>query len=566
MTAAVHTAIKFEPPWEPPDELSEEVDAKFEGKVNRHYEGLKSINVKAEYPNEDKQIITEPLCSIRIKGGGKGKTPGIDSDALAQLIWARGIEHALKIKKLVCYRLTFYGANEEGPWQHQASFKLDSSTKEDEDAVDPQVLLPQRGEGVQILPTGINGRRPPTLNNETIAALNIVSQQSAGLFAELRASMQQQRMDFSAIMHRVQQDYSSIVGDVRGLFGEVRIDLKNSRDEASKANARINKMADQSTQHFHNQQEANKQGWQAFHTGMQMQLQAMQQSMSWERQYMFTQFDQLAAEKNTEEKTSIAKEWGPLIVGAVGQILASKGSPAGELLQQYALKAMGAMDGDDENDEDNEDEDTPTTPPKSEKTVMGVPPGVNPEEHFNKNPLVGMVQLLNSMLSKEQRKKLQELLPPLGWSALDAALKAKKDMMAKAFLITFISQVKVVKGLDDQLKTELTEKQFELFNDIAEKITKGSAGAHTMRPKPPSVIDVQPSPPKTSTASKGPPPPPPPAAKVESPTIPPLDPSWGKTKIRSYAKKHYDINLPERMGKPKMLKAIDEAAKTKKVS
>lgn len=562
MTAAVHSAIKFEPEWEPPEQLDDsEVNEKVEKKLRLHYEGLKTITIKAEYRNNDNQRLSESLGAVRIKGGGKGEVPGIDASTLVKVIYARANEHALQVKMIVAYRLTFFGDGIVG--QPQVSFRLDGRVEEDEeDEDDYQVPPVRRGAGVSVLPTGMNGRRS-SFDSEAITAIHVVSQQSAGLFAELRASMQQQRMD-----------YSAMITDIRGFFGEMREELASARTESSKANARIAKMSSDQTQHFHNQQQANEQGWQAFHTGMQMQLKSLQQSMSWERQYMFMQFDQLATEKTKDDTKSIAKEWGPLVLGAVGQILESKGSPAGRLLQEYALKTMG---DDDEDDEEDDDE-----PEEASSSVMGVPSGEDPKKHFNENPIVSMVQLLNSMLTKEQRTKLKELLPPLGWKALDSALKAKKDMMARAFLMQFIVQVKSVDGLDDKLKAELNKEQFELFNDIAETVTKGIR----TKPKPQTVIDVQ----VTSAPQKGPPPPPskvvagdepipkakPPAAprapKAKSPTKrrkpkaaktnrPRLDAKWDKGKLRKYAKKHYGLDLPQRMSKPKMLAAIKDAMK-----
>jgi hypothetical protein len=571
MTAAIKV-VTYDPEWEPPDsdELKEYgVDKGFMDKVETFHTGLKSLSFKGVWKNEDGASMTQPVCSFKIRGGGTNKIPGIKPDLLASLIVARATEHAEHVGEIVNYKVTFYGDNDDlgGAFQKQGSFKIDGRPEDEEDEEEEEEEEPstqiRRGPGVRVLPTAAGPAmlRTPEPESEAVKLFKVLQQWSAGLFAELRASMAQQRIDMTASMQAQREDYRHILGDMGALMSEVRSDLQHSRDEVNKANQRIVKMSEQTASHFRGQQEANKQGWEAFRAGMQMQLQAMSQSMSWERQVMFMQFDNLAQQKRKEERPKWVKDYGPLIIAAVGQVMSSKGSPMGEKIQELAMSAM-------EDDEEEEDEDEDEAPTPANPTVMGVPDGVSAKDHFEKNQLSSMLQLLKSMLTPEQHKKLKELLPNMAYSTLQTALRSTNDMLAKAYVIQFMAHVQGVPGLDDKLTGELSDEQRELFNDIALLVTESMPGKKKPAPKNP-VIDVEATPTPKSAPQPPPappaPPPPPGAPGASGGAVPPYDPQWRVEKLKAYAKKHYGLSTwPRGTKKKDIIEAIKAAAKEKK--
>lgn len=576
MTAAIKS-LSYEPEWEPPDndELKEvSVDKGFMDKVELFHTGLKSLSFKGVWKNEDGAVVTQPVSSFKIRGGGTNKIPGIKKDVLAQLVVARATEHALEQGEIIKYKVTFYGDNEDmgGSFQKQGSFTVDGRPDEDEDEEEEEdegeSTAIRRGSDVRVLPLAAGPAmiRPGTQESENVQMLKVFQQWSAGLFAELRASMTQQRIDMTSSMQAQREDYRHILGDMGALMGENRADLQHSRDEVNKANQRIVKMSEQTASHFRGQQEAVKQGWDAFRAGMQMQLQAMGQSMSWERQVMFMQFDQLAQTKRKEERPKWVKDYAPLIIAAVGQVMSSKGSAAGEMIQALAMDAMDDDDADEEGDDETPSPTMTAPRPGGSGPVMGVPDGTNPKDHFEKNQLSSMLQLLQSMLTKEQHAKLQEMLPQMAYATLQTALRSTNDMLAKAYVIQFMAHVQAVKGLDDKLTGELTTEQRDLFNDIALVVTKSMPGQKPKKPE--STIDVEAVPPKSAPppppAPPAPPPPPPAPNAPGEASIPDYDPEGRITQLKAYARKHYGLDTwPKGTKKKDVVKAIKAAAKAK---
>lgn len=600
--SAAETAIEYDPEWEPPDEeeLSEvSVEKKFFDKVKKFHTGLKSIAIKAVWKNEDNETLTQPVLSIKVKNGGTNKIPGISPTMLAQVITARANEHALEKEAIVKYKVNFYGSNDDlgGTFQKQGSFSMDGVPDEDEDADEEEEEdpadrngLPQipRGPGVRVLQgtLGPVSRAPaPPPESEAVQMFRIQQQMSsellreyqgmtAGVFAELRASQQQLRIDLSGALQAQAEAHSAIMVEVKELVHEMRTDLGNARDEVTKANQRLVKMTEHTSSHFQGQAEANKQGWEAFRAGMQMQLQAMNQNLSWERQMMFMQFENLAKEKNTiqvEERNtpSWVKDYGPLIIAAVGQVAAAKGVPGAAELSALAMQSMFSDDEDEEEEEDDEEEaeaeDAPKKKPKKTTVVMGMDAKSDARAHFEKNKVGSMLHLFDSMLDDEQRKTLKKLLPSQAWHVLQDALKANNEALVKAYLIQFIAFVKQVPGLDDELTAAMNKEQVELFNDIAELISSSLPGQRKKKKQQSkTIIDVE------ATPQDPPPPPPappkPPSAQKASETAgagsssaPPDMDKCSVADLKKWAKKTYpDIKLPKNATRTQVKKAIED--------
>lgn len=550
MSTAI-TALRYRPEWEPPDEEDLEnvpVHKNFQEKVNLFHTGLKTINIKAFWENEDGAKLSQDVCGIEIAKGGKNKVPGINATLLGKVIVARAQTHADELGTDVSYRIKFYGENDEiddkKAFLRQASFPLSGESDDDEDEEDeeeeeevfgePPPAPIRRGNEVQEVKSALGPAqvRPSIIESETVQMMRIQHQWSAGIFAELRASMEQQRKDTTAIMQQQSSVYQETMGSIQQIIEEMRGDLRHSRDEVNKANGRLIKMSEQTASHLSGQQEANRQGWDAFRAGMQMQLQAMNNNMSWERQIMFMQFEQLSKEKakNDEGAPQWVKDFGPLVVAAIGQVLAAKGGgEQAELLQNLAAKAMAG--------EEIEEEDviptTATPKSKSPEDVMGVPEGVDVREHYEKNKVTSMLQLFNSTLSEEQREKLKKLLPNLAWSALQTALRSKQEALTKSYLLQFVAHVATVPGLDKTLKSEMTDEQNELFQDIVKMVASSVPGGKTIL-----GTDAPDKVPQTSsTPPKDPPPPPPAPPKPPLPPKPPEAAGGESTKKKKPKKK-----------------------------
>jgi hypothetical protein len=493
------TALEYHPDWEPPDpdELSNvTVDSRLAGHVEEFHVGLKTINIKGAW-EEAKQKRTQQVCGISITGSGRNKIPGISPTMLSQLIYARATEHAAELKTDVSYAITYYGENDDlkpgKPFQVTRSFKIDTSEDEEED--DDEEEDEEEGK-VKVVDKNLGPPRTEhkvMIENELVEMLRLQREQSAAIFAELRLSTTEITKNLSSAMQAQSKSYHDYLVEVREYLGSVREDLNHSRGESTKANQHLVKISEHTLANSQGQQEANRKGWEAFTAGMQMQLQAMGQNISWERQFMHVQMEQMTREK-TKDAIETGKGWlkdfGPFLLAAWGQLLTSRGNTqGGSALQEMAIKAM---EGDDEDEEEDEVK-VKVKVEEPKKPVMGVPPQVDVREHFENNQINSMLQLFNSMLSDKQKKKLQELVPPVAWDTLQAAINAKNDMMTRVNLIQFAFHIGSTPGLADQLKQLMTSEQAELYADIGKLIEQSLpskpqevAEAILTKPEPPA--------------------------------------------------------------------------------
>ena len=92
---------------------------------------------------------------------------------------------------------------------------------------------------------------------------------------------------YQSSMHPAQALFLHHLGGVfaetRASMREMRQDVREARAEAKAANQRVLNLASMSTAHYENMHKASQVGWNALHQGMTMQLNALQNSMSWER-------------------------------------------------------------------------------------------------------------------------------------------------------------------------------------------------------------------------------------------------------------------------------------------
>lgn len=557
------SAIKFEPEWEGPEEGELEntsVDKRFQDRVERYHVGLKNISLKAEWRDQNGALLNNLVQTFRFKNGGKNKIPTISPELLAQLICLRGQKHAEQVNQIVSYRVTFYGDNDEldGPFQHQGSFRIDGrredddttrrrSRREEEESVEENeedVDGVRHGRNVRLLPTTVVHERDTSVPSEAATMLNLATQAVAGILAEGRAALQQLRMEFSASATAQREDYRAFTVMVTNFIDALRDELKGSRSEVSKANDRLIKLAEQYSTQSTGQQEAMRQSWAAFQTGMQMMFQSNSNNMNWERQIMFMQFDELAKKKvDTAEKTSWLKDLAPYAFAAFGQILSAKGAPQGQILQDLAAEALK---GKGEEEEDDEEESVKNEKPRTPRTVMGVPNGADLQKHYQENPIASLLQLLNTKFTKEQKDKLQKIVDPSTWNNLQAALSSTTDTLAKTYLLQFVMSVNQA-GLTDQLLAEMTDEQKELFDDL-NKLVLGNIPGLGGSPKAPTIT--------TTGIEKT-------LVNVPTPSVPKkkkeLGPNATIGEVRAYAKTTHGLTFSVRAKKEEILDAIAKA-------
>lgn len=595
MTTAT-SLLKFDPEWEVPteDELEEvAVENKLVRKLRQFHVGLKTINIRASW-NSKGQKFTQPLCVVRIVNSGRNKIPGISAELLAKVLQSRIEEHAANIDSdEVKYIFLVYGENDDmgGKFQKQTSVAVDPAElagEDDDEGEDeegeedaaaeedyteaeapgpssepafqedseplplnkterplgrrlPPMERPiRRGNEVRTLRSAL---APPQVEAETqqfkemeselVKIMRLQHQWSAGIFSELRASMQQQRENMSAAMQQVRQDmagamqaqsvgFQNILGSVQALMEEVQKDLHHAREEVDQANSRLVEMSDHTLTHFQGQQEANKQGWEAFRAGMQMQLSAMGQTMSWERQMMFMQFDQLASEqKQKQSSPGWVKDFAPLIMAAAGQLLSAAGNPMGETVEKIATDAI--HDAQTVPDEEDDEEDSPEE---------------NPGQTYDENPLGGMLRLFDSMFQGGKKQAFEKALPPIAKQNYSSALQAKQEALTRSYVMQFLSQIKENPKTHRKVLGLLSGEQSTLFRDIV-KVAFASipGGADAFL-----SIDVD---------------------AAEKPSRPQPDPKAPVAELRMFAKKHYDLTFPARTKKAEILEAIEKAASQK---
>lgn len=522
--------LQIDPKWTvpPPEQLIEApVDGRFLQRLKQVHRGLKDVHLHAEWDTDD-GIVKQKVATIRIKGAGANKIPPISGDELAQIIYLRAEEHARQLKTSVRYKCDFAGENDDlGVFQKKrGSFQIDGASlpplpahDEDDDSDDDSDdtrsdhdehfarsangdWMPRLHRSPDVQETGVPflpSRLPESVDSETVMLLRMTTQHTAGLLAELRASLAQVRLDLGHAMREQREESSHIVSSVLALVKEMRVDLGHSREEASKANRKLAELAMNTTNIVQQQQEAVKQGWDVFQAGMQMQLQSLQQNMSWERQMMFMQFDQMAKEQSKKKLDfGWAKQFAPLLVALAGQILSGRGSRQGDVLQDIARQTIGQnpFSGDEGSDEEEEDE-----------PVMGIPPGVSAQEHFQKNPLCALLHLLNQMLSREQRTQIDKLVPDAA-QYFDQALSAVHDEHARNYVIQFYLYVQS-SGKGEEVLAVFTSEQRALFEDIQAMILGGSA-----QDKDPIDVEAKPVEKKRNRKNKPPEPPEPPEPPV----------------------------------------------------
>lgn len=531
--------VLFRPPWKHPpladlDELS--IPRKLQKVAEDHYAGLKTLSIHAEF-SQDAKKYKKPVQAFRFETPETpaGEEPDLPLDALLRLAVWRVEEHGQQLKKepkihpVVTYRFSFYGYNaNEDKFEKMTSIKVNLNSLEDTDEEQQEDDTPNEGppqhpyyEGWAELPRGDNVRLLRTsplqhprhqmqMEAQLVAMMRILTEQQSGVYAELRASQEAQRVNMLAFQHQMMSDVSTLINAQAAVLQHMSGYVEGAQKDSARMSRRIIDMSEQQGQQMYFQQKANEAGWNAFLNGMQMREQAQANNFAVQDQMRVMQLEQhkqaleqeYKGKDDKSDKPSAFREFMQFAtpLGMAG-LLAYLGNEEGALaMAGAAMAAMGgedaagggggqgsmvqqlAQDEDDEEEEEEEEEDDdvpmpkppvfgrqaqprPKPPAAPEEPVMGVPAGGNARQHFDAAPLVAMLQLFRSEVTPQQEGKLKQMLPMHAWFALQRALKAETDDRARAALSMFAGIVRA-KNLEGHLLGALTARQKELYEDI----------------------------------------------------------------------------------------------------
>lgn len=322
----------------------------------------------------------------------------------------------------------------------------------------------------------------------------------AHFFAEVRATMKCQTEQFERFMDRADQQ------------------VVHANAMATRANERLWELSNLSGNYLENQAKANEQGWQAFQAGMQMMIQAAQQTGSEQHQIHAIQMQQLAYQHqielererernaralpaqgqtsngNAERGGFVREVVAPLAVAITSEALRSRGnSQAADLLSSAAAEYLDDDDDDDDDDElENEETVTETifNIPKAPKAraqpdpnsdgppghLVKLPKGWTLDRLFDEQPIVAMLRCLRAWLTKEQRKKVVAVLGQPTWSALETAAKQPKDTKAILKLVSVRSTLEQP-GVRERVEAVLSAPQAELLGDLLSKVEAAVGGS-----------------------------------------------------------------------------------------
>ena len=177
--------------------------------------------------------------------------------------------------------------------------------------------------------------------------------QAMGQMTNPQMPMQDYRQEMHPAMAMFMHHLGGVFAETRASMREMRQDVRESRTEANNANQRVLNMANLSTSHYENMHRASQTGWNALHQGMSMQLNTLQNAMSWERK-----INELETKNEMDKRDAVAQQQGggaletvlalaPLLMGGVGQVMhyvkGHEGDPPPLLPPGMAEAMMGGM-------------------------------------------------------------------------------------------------------------------------------------------------------------------------------------------------------------------------------
>lgn len=483
-----HSAIKYDPEWDlPADEEFDKtsVEGKFLKRVDRFHLGLMSVSVIPYYRNESGADMRCKIQRFIVVKGGKNKKPAISSDELARTIvcWGDFFAEDLggKVPGLreVRYEVIFYGENDSGAFQNRGSFRSQVPEHEPPKAGEeqPQEAAsepdqeppsdPSLGSRVRRIDLGVPVPRS-ALENEAVVMMGQTADMIKTTLGQLTSNLDQLRISFSGALGSIDHAWKSVLEKSNMTIDRLITENEHCRDEITRANSRLIKMSEVHSAQNIGEKKIIESAMNFFLEAMKSQWGSLNREMSWERQIMYQQFDNLAEKYKKENRYELLKEFSPLLLAVGGQILERMGSGAGS-----AMQAIAASSGPTPPDEPPPPARRPA-PQAPRRTIVGVPQ-IDAEARFKDHPVASMLNLFGTQIANQQ-EKLKEVLGDK-YDLLDAAIKAQDDAEARRLGSKFMSSIVPLKA---QFETVLNKESKELFRDIHTKIFGTPGRAETI--------------------------------------------------------------------------------------
>jgi len=535
------TAVKYDPSWEVPslDEIDAvAVSSSFCKKLAEFHTGLRYVNITPTY--KDPETGGNMRCSpqkFSVKGAGKNKIPAISVDELARIITCFAQEQCNDLDRgEVAYECHFKGASDEhgGEFYNRGSFRLQPEPEppEPEKKKSPSpsdtssTLIVSGSRGVQGPSRRFLGEpgtpAPSPMESEAIQAIRVATDSQKSLLNDAQSMMDQLKISFTGAIEAMNNSWKDVLDKQSTVIDKLIEENEHQRKETTNANNRLIKMTEQYASQTDGEKKILQYAMNMFLEGMKTQWGAMSREMSWERQIMYQQFDALAQQYKKDNRQEWLKDYSPLLLAVSGQVMERFGAKGqGQVLQQIAA---GIAQEDEEEEDSVPVQARPTRPAPPHKpvvkntTVMGVPPGADPEKHLEQNPVASIFQLFGSTV-QENSKQVESIQKILGdkFSMFHQAMSATDDAQARAYgvrLMTALTQ----NGLRSKLEAVLNDEQRELFNDIHKQLF----GAVTTASIPSDAASI--------------------------------------AEVRTFAKQNYGLTFPRSAKKEEMLNAIKERA------
>jgi hypothetical protein len=313
--------------------------------------------------------------------------------------------------------------------------------------------------------------------------------------AEMRANFRCMREEFSAMM------------------GEARRDANDQRMLASQDRQKLYDVMSIKGSFLEHQAEANRQGWSAFTSGMQMMIQAIQEKGNYQHDIHAIQMQHIAERHQVElerereryalpqaphqEKSGrrgfVQEVVGPLAGVITAEVMRGRGNePASNFVLDFMRDYFEMEDEEDEEDEEEEAQvaSVPAMPkgrrkakqkpdPNSDQPpvhLLTMPKGETVETFFKKTPIVAMLRMLQVWLTRNQREQIVAIVGRDTWAAMKTAAEATKDTGAILKLAPLAQKLKADESLQEKIGEILGKSQRELLDDLITKIREKLQG------------------------------------------------------------------------------------------
>jgi hypothetical protein len=519
----IASILKTRPFWAIPaeEDLSHSVPGSITHHIADFHGGLEKIEVEATYQNDaGTRVPSGVFQHFEIEDGGKGKTPPLTAEHLAQIVFARCFEYANKRRRMVTFIVWLFGSPPRGKgWRHKLQFRLDGTPAMDneddgcDDADDlpdePVAAVPITTRPYRALPESTEGEMdlmpaPLAMKNETMEAMSnspvmqemamvrVVQEAFTGALAEQRAGFSGSMAEHRALSQQVRIEQSHALRDMKSMFSGVlqavsqqsaqmiefamtQMNAANERaDRIEKAcSERINQ-AEQRVLELSRIEgaereamlEINRRGWLAFQEGMQMKSDSIGTQQEYDRAFLGMQLQALQSGNRKSAAGGALKSLLPFAATGISAFLRARGDEkSAQVIDQLSKAAAKANYG-------------------------GAPQGNGaPEEPVGAiAPIILCVRELFGSLRPDQVKQLKTIMPTTAWSLFEGAVKTDIEAACIACLSSLNGFLQSDPAASMQVFGALDETQQGQLMTIVQAIQGFTAqAAQVQTPAPPAA-------------------------------------------------------------------------------